>query len=282
MKLHRRKFLHLATGVAALPAVSRVAKAQADYPTRPITMIVPAPPGTTTDVFGRIMADRMKRSLGQPIIIENISGADGSIGVGRAARARPDGYTINIGFKGSHVLNGGFYSLPYDVLKDFAPISALVSLPNILFARKTMLAADANELITWLKNNSDKATAGFGSTGIRLSTVFFQRETGTQFTLVPYRGSVIQDLVAGRIDLAFSTPDQLPQVRAGLIKAYAVTSDTRLAVAPDIPTFSEMGLPALSFYGSRFLHPKALQVPSSASSMRRLWMHWLIRPCNRD
>jgi tripartite-type tricarboxylate transporter receptor subunit TctC len=250
MKLPRRKFLHLAAGTVALPAVSRIELAQADYPTRPITMIVPTPPGGITDVLGRIMADRMKRSLGQPIIIENVSGADGSIGVGRAARARPDGYTINIGFKGSHVLNGAFYSLSYDVLKDFAPISALVTLPNILFTRKTIPAADVIELITWLKNNSDKATAGVVSAGLRLSTAFFQRETGTQFTLVPYRSNALamQDMVAGRIDLLYSTPDQLPRMRAGGVKAYAVTSDKRLEVAPDIPTFSEMGLPSLSFY----------------------------------
>jgi tripartite-type tricarboxylate transporter receptor subunit TctC len=125
MKLQRRHFLRLAAGAAALPTVSRIAKAQT-YPTRPITMIVSAAAGSATDLTGRLVAERMRASLGQPIIIENVGGADGSIGVGRAARARPDGYTIDIGFQGSHVLNGAFYSLPYDVLKDFGAISPLV------------------------------------------------------------------------------------------------------------------------------------------------------------
>ena len=137
MKLPRRRFLYLARGAAALPALSRIAWAQA-YPTRPISMIVSAAAGSATDLTGRLVAERMRASLGQPIIIENVGGADGSIGAGRAARARPDGYTIDIGFQGNHVLNGAFYSLPYDVLKDFGPISPLVRISNVLFARKTM------------------------------------------------------------------------------------------------------------------------------------------------
>ena len=169
--------------------------------------------------------------------------------LGRAARARPDGYTIDFGSFGTHVLNGAFYSLPYDVLNDFAPISPLVTIPLVLFARKTMPANDLNELIAWLKANPDKASAGISAGGFRLLTAFFQKETGTQFALVPYRGlrPRMQDLVAGQIDLLFGTPVQLPLMRAGSIKAYAVTSDTRLAMAPDIPTFGEMGLPALSW-----------------------------------
>jgi len=139
MKLPRRKFLHLAAGAAALPAVSRVAQAQA-LPRRPITIVVPFAAGSTTDVTARAVAERMRGSLGQPIIIENVSGADGSIGVGRVARARPDGYTIELGFLGGNLLNGAFYSLPYDVLNDFAPIAPLVTFPFVLFARKTMPA----------------------------------------------------------------------------------------------------------------------------------------------
>jgi len=139
MKLPRRKFLHLAAGAAALPAVSRVAQAQA-LPRRPITIVVPFAAGSTTDVTARAVAERMRGSLGQPIIIENVSGADGSIGVGRVARARPDGYTIELGFLGGTLLNGAFYSLPYDVLNDFAPIAPLVTFPFVLFARKTMPA----------------------------------------------------------------------------------------------------------------------------------------------
>jgi tripartite-type tricarboxylate transporter receptor subunit TctC len=240
MKLIRRQFMHLAAGAAALPAASRFASAQTN-PTRPITMIVPVVAGGPADVIARLLAERMRYSLGQPIIIENIGGADGSIGTGRAARARPHGYTIDLGFLGSHVLNGAFYSLPYDVLNDFAPISPLATNSFGLFARKTLPPKDLKELITWLKANSDKASAGVSAVSVRLVTVFFRKETGTQFGLVPYRGGApaMQDVMAGQIDLLFGTPGQLPLTRTGSIKAYAVTGDRRLA--------GEMGLPAASW-----------------------------------
>jgi tripartite-type tricarboxylate transporter receptor subunit TctC len=249
MKLPRRQFLHLAASAAAFPAVSRDASAQS-YPSRPITMIVAQSAGNSNDAAGRVLAERMRASLRQPIIIEDISGADGSIGTGRAARARPDGYTIELGYLGNHVLNGAFYSLQYDVLNDFAPISPVYRNPHVLFARKTMLAKDLNELIAWLKSNPNKALMAVSAFGPRVEAALFQKETGTQFTLVPYRGAspAMQDLVAGQIDLVINPPDQLPLVRAGSIKAYAVTSDTSVAVAPDIPTFNEMGLPALTYY----------------------------------
>jgi tripartite-type tricarboxylate transporter receptor subunit TctC len=245
----RRQFLRLAAGTIALPAVSQIAKAQA-YPTRPITMIVPFPAGGPVDTFARILAERMRTSLGQPIIIDNISGADGSIGTGRAARARPDGYTINLGTRDTHVLNGAFYPLPYEVLNDFAPISPLITSPQVLFARKTMLATDLNELLVWLRANPNKASAGIvGGVGYRLLTAFFQKQTGTQLTVVPYRGGApaMQDLVAGQIELAFAASSWLSLVRAGNIKAYAVTSDRRLELASYIPTFAEAQLPALSY-----------------------------------
>jgi tripartite-type tricarboxylate transporter receptor subunit TctC len=250
MKIRRRTFLQLAAGATAISAVSRIARAQT-YPTRPITMIVPAAAGSPADVGGRVIAERMRVSLGQPIIIENVAGAEGSIGTGRAARARPDGYTLIRGFIGTHVLNGALYSLRYDVLNDFAPISPLVSSPLFLLARKSIPAKDVKELIAWLKSNPNKVSAGASAASSRLVTAFFQKETGTQFTIVPYRGGapVLQDLAAGQIDLTFGTPDALPLVRAGSIKAYAVTSDIRLALAPDIPTLAEMGLPAVSWTG---------------------------------
>jgi tripartite-type tricarboxylate transporter receptor subunit TctC len=250
MKLSRHHFLQLAASAAALPAVSPIALAQA-YPSRPITMVVTVPPGSSLDATARVLAEPMRSSLGQPIIIENISGADGSIGTGRVARARPDGYTIELGGASTHMLNGAVYSLPYDVVNDFAPISPLVTLPDFLFARKTMPAKDLNELIAWLKANPNKASAGIATSYRRLITAFFQKETATQFTFVPYRGGppAMQDLVAGQIDLLFYGVDQLPLVWAGSIKAYAVASDTRSSLAPDIPTFGEMGLP-LSFSGA--------------------------------
>ena len=220
MKLPRRKFLCFATGAAALPAVSRIARAQA-YPTRPITMIVPTAPGAGIDVIGRILAERMRKSLAQLIIIENIGGADGTIGAGRVARAKPDGYTIDLGFLGNHVLNGAVYSLQYDVLNDFAHISPLVTFPDFLFSRRTIPAKDLNELIAWLKANPNRASMGVSAVGPRLLAAFFQKETGTQFALVPYRGTApgVQDLVAGQIDLWFGVPDVLQLVRAGGIKA---------------------------------------------------------------
>jgi len=219
------------------------------YPARPITMIIPFPAGGPTDAPGRVIGDRMGQSLGQPIIIENIGGAEGRIGTGRVARAKPDGYTIVLGVTGTHVMNSALYSLPYDVLNDFAPISPLVTTPLVLFARQDMPAKDLRELIDWLKANPGKASAGFGSVSFQVINVFFQKETGTRLTLIPYRGSApgLQDLLAGQIDLYFTTPAALPLVQAGKIKAYAVTSETRLALAPDIPTFAQMGLPSLSF-----------------------------------
>jgi tripartite-type tricarboxylate transporter receptor subunit TctC len=210
-------------------------------------MIVPFAPGSPGDAVARVLAERMRRSLGQPIIIENVSGAGGSIGTGRAARAKPDGYTIDLGILSTHVLNGAFYSLPYDVLNDFAPVSPLGATAAIFYARKTLPAKDLRELIDWLRANPNKASAGIAIASYHLLTAFFQKETATQFTFVPYRSGAMQDLLAGRIDLLFSPPDALPLVRAGSIKAYAVASDTRFALAPDIPTFGEMGLPTVSY-----------------------------------
>ena len=250
MNSPRRRFLHLVAGAAALPAVSGYAWAQT-YPSRPITMIVAFPAGGPTDVIGRIVAERMRASLGQPIVIENLGGAGGSIGTGRVARARPDGYTINIGVMSTQVLNDALYSLQYDVLNDFAPIVPLVMSPFILFARKSLPGTNLNELIAWLKTKRNMASAGVDVASARLITEFFQKESGTQLTLVPYRGTApaMQDLVAGQIDLFFSLPVQLPLLRAGSIKAYAVAGDARLALAPGIPTFGEMGLPSVSWSG---------------------------------
>ena len=282
MKLPRRQFLHLAAGAAVLPAVSRIAWAQV-YPSRPITMIVPSPAGAAADTIGRLVAERMRGSLGQPIIIENVSGASGSIGTGRAARARADGYTIVIGFNSSHALNGALYSLRYDVLNNFEPISPLAMGPIVFYARKTMPAKDLNDLIGWLKANPDKASAGIATVGYHLVTALFQKQTGTKFTLVPYRGvpSALQDLIAGRIDLLFGTPDLLPVVRGGITKAYAVTSDTRFAQAPDIPTFAEMECRQFSGPpGWGFSRPGARRGTSLANSMPRPWRHWPTRWCD--
>jgi tripartite-type tricarboxylate transporter receptor subunit TctC len=212
-------------------------------------MIVPFAAGGGTDAVGRVVAERMRGLIGQPITIENVVGADGSIGTGRAAGARPGGYTIVLGILDTHVLNGAFYSLQYDVLNDFASVAPLVTNPITLFARKTLPANDLRELMGWLEANPNRASAGIQTVGFRLLMEFFRKGIGTQFALVPYRGSApaMQDLRAGRIDLAFGGGDSLPLMRAGSVKAYAVASDTRAAIAPDIPTFAEMGLSTLSY-----------------------------------
>src|SRR6516162_2926276 len=171
----RRQFLRLAVGAAALPALSRNADAQS-YPTRPITMIVPSAAGSASDSTGRIIAERMREKLGRPIIIENMGGADGSIGAGRAARAKPDGYTIDIGSLGNHVLNGAFYSLNYDLLNDFAPISPLTTQSFFLYAKKSVPARSLTELIAWLRSNP-KVSVGTTALGPRLVAAVFQRET---------------------------------------------------------------------------------------------------------
>lgn len=250
MKLPRRQFLHLTAGAAALPAISRMARAQA-YPARPITMVVPYAAGGAIDTIGRILAEAMRGPIGQPVIIENVAGASGTIGVGRVARAAPDGYTFVIGNWATHVLNGAMFTLQYDPQKDFAPISLVSNNPLIIVAKKALPANNLEEFVAWLKANPGQATQGTTGAG-GLSTVvglFFQKETGTRVRFVPYRGGLapaLQDLVAGQIDFMIDNPaNALPQVRAGAVKAYAVTSKRRLAVAPDIPTVGEAGLPDL-------------------------------------
>jgi tripartite-type tricarboxylate transporter receptor subunit TctC len=219
------------------------------YPSRPITMVVGLAPGGSTDVIARMMAERMKSSLGQPVIVENVTGAGGTIAAGRVARAAPDGYTLSLGNNSSHVLPGATYALQYDLLNDFEPVALLSTGPQVLSARKTMPANDLKGLIAWLKANPDKSTLGIGIIGgiPHIAGFYFQRETGTRFQFVPYpRGAapVIQDLVAGQIDMAIPDPVvTLPQVRAGTIKAFGVTTKTRVPSAPDIPTLDEAGLP---------------------------------------
>jgi tripartite-type tricarboxylate transporter receptor subunit TctC len=219
------------------------------FPSRPITMIVPFAAGGPTDIIARIIAERMRMSLGQPIIVESVTGAAGSIGVGRAARGAPDGYTLSIGHYGTHAVNSLIYSLQYDVVNDFEPIALLPSNPYIIGSRNGVPATDLKGLIAWLKANPDKAagaTGGLGSPG-HLIWLKFQNETGTRFQLLPYRGGSgpsTQDLLAGHIDLKVEQAAQtLPLVQSGQIRAYAVTAETRLAAAPDIPTVDEAGLP---------------------------------------
>jgi tripartite-type tricarboxylate transporter receptor subunit TctC len=220
------------------------------YPSHPVTFVVAYPAGGPTDAIGRIVADGLRASLRQTIIVDNVAGAAGSIGTGRVARSTPDGYTLIFGNWASHVVNGAVYTLQYDVVNDFEPISLIATQPMVIVARKSFPANDLKELIAWLKANPDNASAGGAGAGSanHVATVFFQRETGTRFQSVPYRGGAIamQDLLAGQIDLIFDlAASAVPLARAGSIKALAVMSGSRLAAAPDIPTVDEAGLPGL-------------------------------------
>jgi tripartite-type tricarboxylate transporter receptor subunit TctC len=239
--------------VALASILGSIGSAAAEvYPARPITMIVPFAAGGPTDTIGRIMGERLRASLGQTIIIENITGAAGSIAVGRVARAAPDGYTIGIGHWGTHVVNGVTYTLQYDLLNDLTPVALLASTPSLIVSKNAVPAKDLKELIAWLKANPNKASQGSGGAGsaAHIHGVFFQQMTGTHFQHVPYRGAApaMQDLVGGQIDLMIDqVPNALPYASAGKIRAYAVTAKTRLD-GSNIPTVDEAGLPG--FYTS--------------------------------
>src|SRR5882757_1912411 len=221
-------------------------------PSRGITLVVPFPAGGPTDTIGRIVAEGLQSALGQPVIVENNPGATGSIGTGRVARSDANGHTLILGTVATHVFNGAAYDLKYDVVRDFEPISLVAFDPQIIVVKKAMPVADLSQLITWLKDNPDKAvvgTAGIGSTA-HVSAVNFQALTGTHFRFVPYRGlgPAMVDLVGGHIDILFDlAANSLPQVRQGTVRALAVTSANRLASAPTIPTVDEAGLRGFYF-----------------------------------
>jgi tripartite-type tricarboxylate transporter receptor subunit TctC len=234
------------------------------YPSRPITMVVPLAAGGPLDTIARILAEPMRLSLGQPVIVENVTGAAGSIGTGRVARAAPDGYTFGMGFLGTLVLNGAVYSLPYDVVKDIDPIALISSNPHVIVANAALPATNLRELIAWLKLNADRASAGTAGAGTttHLGGLMFQQAAGVKFQLVPYRGAApaLQDVMAGQINLMIDVAsDSLPFLQGGKIKAFAVTASTRLASAPQIPTVDEAGLPGFymsTWYG--LFGPKGL------------------------
>ena len=249
MHLHRRQLLRLAAGAAVFPALADAAQAQA-FPTHPITMVVPVPAGGALDTNARLIAEGMRTALGQPVVIENVTGASGSTGTGRVARSAPDGYTLIYGANVTHVLNAAVYQLNYDVVADFEPIALVGKTPWLFAAKKDLPAVDLRGLIGWLKANPDKAsfgTAGPGSPS-HIAGILFQNVTGTRFQMVPYRGTapVIPDLVAGNIDISILDPiTSLPQFRSGRIKIFAAMAKSRTAQAPDIPTVDEAGAPGV-------------------------------------
>jgi tripartite-type tricarboxylate transporter receptor subunit TctC len=255
MKLPRRTFLSLAGAVVTAPALSRVALAL-DYPTRPITIIVPFPAGGPVDTLARLLAEPMRMALGQPLVIENVGGAGGSIAAARVARAEPDGYTMILGNWTSLVGTPAVYPVSFDVKNDFAPVALLAFSPLMLVGRTSLPANNVRELIAWLKANPGKATSG------QVGAIYFQKLTGTQIQLVPYRGAApaLTDLLGGQIDLRMGAEasQMLPYLKSGTVKPFAMLAKARWAPAPDIPTIEEAGVPelALSFWQA-FWVPKS-------------------------
>jgi len=221
------------------------------YPARPISLVVAFSAGGPTDSIARIVAARAGVAIGQTIVVENTTGAGGTIGVGRVVKAAPDGYLIGIGHIGTHVVNGAIYKLDYDLLTDLEPVAMIATNPQILVGKLAIPAKNLKELIVWVRENQDKVSIGTGGAGTpaHVSAVYFQNITGTKPQIVHYRGAApaMQDILAGQIELNFDqAANSLPQVRAGKVRAYGVTSKTRLAAAPEIPTLDEAGLP--NFY----------------------------------
>ena len=240
-----KKILFLALACALLTTISS-AFGQG-YPSRPVTVVVPFAAGGPTDTLARILAQRMTVSLGQSVIIENVTGAAGSLGVARVVRASPDGYTLSIGHVGTHVLNGAIYSLQYDLLKDLEPIAIVASNPQLIVGKRGIPAKTLQELIVWIKAHPGAVlvgTAGVGSPS-HVSGVYLQNTIATPLVMVPFRGAgpALQALMAGQLDLLFDqASNSIPQVQGKTVTAYAVTAKTRLAAAPDIPTVDEAGL----------------------------------------
>ena len=239
----------VAAFVVALFSVCSIASAQ-PYPSRPITMVVPFAAGGPVDTVARILAEPMKKALGQTVLVDNTTGAAGTIGVGRVARAAPDGYLLSIGHWSTHVVNGAIYQLTYDLLKDFEPVAMLASNPMIIVTKSAAPISKPDELVPWLKSSKQSlmvGTAGVGS-GTHMGGLYLQNTTGAKFDYVPYRGSgpALQDLLAGQLDLIVDQlSNALPQVRGGRIRAHAVTAKARSTAAPDIPTVDEVGLNGL-------------------------------------
>jgi tripartite-type tricarboxylate transporter receptor subunit TctC len=237
--------------IAALALATTVGGAQAQtYPSRPITMVVALPAGGAVDALARVLAEHMRVTLGQPIIVENMGGAGGTLAIARVVRAAPDGYTLGMGTLSQYVVSAGVYTLPFNVLNDLEAIALLPSVPYWLIGRKTLPPNTVQELVAWLKANPDKASAATTGTAslARFCGMFFQERTGTRYQFVPYRGGApaLQDLVAGQIDLNCDlAANSLPQLRNGNIKAYAVMAAKRWFAAPDIPTADEAGVPGV-------------------------------------
>jgi len=245
-----RKLLYAAACTVAL--LSTAAANADEYPSRPITMVVPLSAGGSTDVIARIMAQGMGEVLGQTIVVENTMGAGGTIGEGRISRATPDGYTIGIGQWGTNVATGAIYNLSYDLVKDFTPIGLIATQPLLIVARKTMPANNLKELIEWLRSNANNTNFGHSGAGTpsHVGGILLANSIGAKITMVPFRGAgeTTQALLGGQIDLSLNTPAlSVAQMRSGQIKVYAIAAKERITIAPEIPTTDEAGLPGFYF-----------------------------------
>jgi tripartite-type tricarboxylate transporter receptor subunit TctC len=241
----------LALAIAlAVGAIGIDRSAAQDFPSRPVTIVIPFPPGGAFDATGRIIAERMRLALGQPVIIENVGGAAGNIGVARVARAAPDGYTLSYGIWSTHVINAAIYPLGYDVVKDFAPIALLATSPQVIVSSNAVPAKDLRGLIAWLKADPGRATLATVGPGSppHVAGLLLEQLTQTRVRFVPYRGGApaAQDLLSGQVDLSILQPAVvLSYVRAGKLRAYAVAAAARLIAAPEIPSADEAGVPGL-------------------------------------
>jgi tripartite-type tricarboxylate transporter receptor subunit TctC len=220
------------------------------YPSRPITVVVPFSAGGPTDTLARILGERMRKALGQPVLVDNTTGAGGTIGTGKVVRAPPDGYMVSIGHWGTHVVNGAYYSLPFNLLTDFEPVVMIATNPQVIVSKNAVPARNLKELIAWIGANQGKVLMGNGAVGgaSHMSAIYFQNMIGAKFQHVPYRGGApaMQALLGGEIDLYVTQISNITaHVKAGRIRAYAVTANTRQAAAPEIPTVDEAGLPGL-------------------------------------
>ena len=243
------KALFITCALAVTLGASSTGTAQS-YPSRPITIVVPFSAGGPTDTLARIIGERMRKPLGQTVLVDNTTGAGGSIGVGKVARALPDGYIVSIGHWGTHVVNGAYYALPFNLLTDFEPVAMIASNPQLIVSKIAVPAKNLKELMAWTKANSDKILVGTGGVGgaSHIAAIYFQNVIGAKFQFVPYRGGApaLQALLAGEIDLYVTqVASGIALIRAGKIRAYAVTAKTRQDTAPEIPTVDEAGAPGL-------------------------------------
>ena len=272
--------------VCALSFLGAISTAVAQpWPTRQITIVVPFSAGGPTDTLARIMSEPMRRFLGQTIIVDNTTGAGGSIGVGRVVRSAPDGYTLSIGHWGTHVVNGAYYKLTYDLLTDLEPVAMIATNPQMVITRSVVPATNLKELVQWIKTNQGKIQIGTGGIGSssHIGGLYFLNRVGVKMDFVPYRGGApaVQALLAGEIDLYMTQiSGAIEQVRAGKLRAYMVTTSKRQAAAPEIPTTDEAGsLACIQQCGTASGCPRAPRPTPSSSSTRPSSIRSPTQPC---